>query len=217
MRLSELSINGSPVAFNDQPEGLADAKILFKRDPTYHGFLTEIDLSLTFRCGSGKEEIDAEFDERFIDGIGEITISEICGGEDIEATFTLDFTKYVRNSSTTTIGLIEVTPLDDFRNNLKNDIEVPASDAVDLYIRNIPIEYNYYSEASFVKESLTSQGQDIRQNTYTQDHIHFYPTTDTTINELEDGVALTLSEIAMIDYQSTTVNNYITNGYTTGS
>lgn len=152
MQLLEIKINGNNVDFLDQPDGLQSTNIKFDRD-SFNGITIDIDTKLRFFCGSGKEQIDEEYENRYIDGIGQITLQEICNGQNITVTFLLDFKLYKSNTDFTEVGLIEKNLTNNFKDNLKNPIEIQNEE--DIYIRNLPLKYDFYSSKStaFLKKS----------------------------------------------------------------
>lgn len=195
MILHSLIVNGNSVDFQDQPEGLDGASINYVRDH-FNGFQVELEYDLTFRCGSGKEEIDAEYDSNFENGTGTLTLYDKCNDYEMYAHFNLDFSKYKRTPSETTIGLIEVNDTNDFKDQMKNDVEIPDATGQDVYVRNLPVEYNYYSDRMTSAEDTVVAGNKIVDidTPFSTSPVSYglsiYPKTNTTVNELESGYTL---------------------------
>ena len=181
MQLVEIKINGNNVDFLDQPDGLQSTNIKFDRD-SFNGITIDIDTKLRFFCGSGKEQIDEEYENRYIDGIGQITLQEICNGQNITATFLLDFKLYKSNTDFTEVGLIEKNLTNNFKDNLKNPIEIQNEE--DIYIRNLPLKYDFYSSKStaFLKKS----GDNPNSLELNQSRLFFIPEFERNQSELED-------------------------------
>lgn len=191
MYISELIVNYVNIPILDQPEGLADASIVYERDE-FSGMVIKLDVDLIFRCGSGKDEIDEEYNNRFADGIGSIKIVDTCNDEEIEFEFKLDFSKYKYDSSTTTIGLEEALNLHEWKQNDKNDIEIPDSSVEVAYIRNIPIDYQYYSTEWNSKQDASTLGNFIIDEIHNPGDLYassyvIHPRATITVNELEQG------------------------------
>ncbi len=200
MQLVELNINGVNIDFQDQPDGLDKVTIGYDRDTPYNGFKVEAKATLTFYCGSGYNALKAEYDRAFVDGIGYAVISETCNGIDTEFKFNLDFSKYKQTTETIQLALVEDNPVGNLKDLLEVEKEIPEVDGVDVYVRNLDIDYFYHADKSIIKEipykeDGAAYGEDINFSFIGNLPIIFgcalNPRTETTINELEDGNTLT--------------------------
>jgi len=212
MRISEFKINNNIINIKDEPKGLSDAKIIFNRDLKYNGMTVDIDIKLTFYCASGKNEIDAEYERAFVDGIGEITIEDFCGGEYIYITFLLDFKEYKSTLDYTEIALIEKNPINNFKDNLTNDVELQGSEP--FHVRNLKLKYDYKHSRIKIQDKVpyTILRPD---NLFPEPALYLFliPTAEVDYNRLEDGNNISGNTLVMLNNgvfflpQSTTFQN----------
>jgi hypothetical protein len=196
MQVQELRINGNLINLIDSPEGLDETVIAYRRDDKYNGMSIEMDVKLKFYCASGKEEIDNEYQRAFVDGIGEITLTEQCNGQTITATFLLDFKKYRANSDWTEIGLIEKNATNNFKDNLTNEIELNGGE--DFHVRNLKLKYDYKHNKIKVQEKVPYTI--LRPNNtygYADIDLWMLPEAEVDYNRLEDGYNMNGNTLVM--------------------
>jgi hypothetical protein len=106
--------------------------------------------------------------------------------------FNLDFKKYDNKGDYTIVGLIDVNSL--WKQDLNKEIN-GGLNLVDFYVRNLPLNYDYYSSASSSEERIV--GSNIIDLSVAAGLLSktpfitaIYPQTNTTINDLEDGAQL---------------------------
>lgn len=202
MEVTKIVINGIEITTFDKPIGLDVNKLLLDRDFQYSCIDTTIEVELKFYCASGKEQLDAEYESKGVEGSGYVEIIDECGTNAQTYRFNLDFKKYNNQGDFTTVGLIDVNSL--WKQDLNKEINldyyssgVPTNFASDFYIRNLPLNYDYYSEGSSSEERLV--GSNIVDINRAAGGVKvpfitcIFPKTNTTINDLEDGSQL-LSE-----------------------
>jgi len=195
MEVTKLVVNSVEITLYNQPIGLEDIKVSLSRDMVYSCIDTTMDVDLKFYCGSGKEQIDIEFEAKGVEGTGYLEITDNCGTDAIVLQFNLDFKTYSKKGEYTSIGLIDVNT------SWKDELNRPVNmgSPVDFYVRNLALEYGYHSD------KFSSQEKTIDSSTNNTDflydvnlplsgndsHLSLYPRTYTTLNELESGAELT--------------------------
>jgi len=197
MEVTKIVINGIEITTFDKPIGLEVNKLSLDRDFQYSCIDTKIEAELKFYCASGKEQLDAEYESKGVEGSGYVEIVDECGTNAQTYRFNLDFKKYNNQGDYTTVGLIDVNSL--WKQDLNKEININtlSGDPADFYIRNLPLIYEYYSEN-------IEQSEDIA-NGYLQDFgagaayilLSVYPKVNTKINELEESNVLN-SEFSII-------------------
>ena len=194
MEVSKIVINNIEINTLDKPIGLEVTKLGLDRDFQYSCVDTTIEAELKFYCASGKEQLDAEYESKGIEGTGYVEITDTCGTNSQIYTFNLDFKKYNNNGNYTTVGLIDVNSL--WKQDLNKEVKVSdfSGAMVDFYVRNLQSTYQYYSEKSSSEERLSGSNIIDINNTTGAVKLPFitaiYPKTETTVNELEDGIQL---------------------------
>ena len=198
MEVTKIVINGIEITTLDQPIGLEVIKLSLDRDFQYSCIDTTIEVELKFYCASGKEQLDAEYESKGVEGSGYVEIVDECGTNAQTYRFNLDFKKYNNQGDFTTVGLIDINSL--WKQDLNKEININTLSGapVDFYIRNLPLNYDYYSESSSSEERLVGSNIiDLNVAAGIPAKLPFitciYPKTNTTINDLEDGSQL-LSE-----------------------
>lgn len=201
MEVTRIVINGIEITTLDKPIGLEVIKLALDRDFQYSCIDTKIEAELKFYCASGKEQLDAEYERKGVEGSGYIEITDICGTNEQTYQFNLDFTKYNNQGTFTTIGLIDVNSL--WKQDLNKEVNLdkftngsPTNFASDFYVRNLPLIYEYISNKwssieraaspRYAIDEFFAAGTAPSANFY----YNIYPKTDVNINELEDGFAL---------------------------
>jgi hypothetical protein len=210
MELKILNINGTNVDFKDQPSGLSKINIDYERDSPFNGFNIEAKATIEFYCASGYNELKAEYDRAFVDGVGYIIISETCNNVETTFKFNLDFTKYEQTINSIKIGLIQDNANGDLKDLLEVEKDIPDTESDQIYLRNIDVRYLYHSDKfSLVqtpyKENGAQYGENIKYDNRepTQNINIAYAInakTETTINELEIGNALTTESVDRGDF-----------------
>jgi hypothetical protein len=200
MELKILNINGVNVDFKDQPSGLSKINIDYERDSPFNGFNIEAKATIEFYCASGYNELKAEYDRAFVDGVGYIIISETCSNVETTFKFNLDFTKYEQTINSIKIGLIQDNANGDLKDLLEVEKDIPDTESDQIYLRNIDVRYLYHSDNfSLVqtpyKENGAQYGEDLDFDSVSlspliQFRYRINPKSETTINELEIGNAL---------------------------
>jgi hypothetical protein len=217
MQLIELNVNNTNVPFLDDPEGLDKVQIGYDRDSPFNGFKIECKATLTFYCGSGYNALKQEYQNRFVDGIGYLIIGETCNGIETSFKFKLDFSKYRQTTDTIQIGLIEDNEINSIKDLSEVDQEIDEADLSDVYVRNLDIKYKYHSDRSTLKETPykatgATFAEDINYPQILTSLLIAYsvnPKTETTINELEDGFALSAETVTNLFSNIDNSNNYI--------
>ena len=145
MEVTRLVVNGIEITTLDQPIGLEVNKLSLDRDFQYSCIDTKIEAELKFYCASGKEQLDAEYDSKGVEGSGYMEITDTCGTNSQIYTFNLDFKKYNNQGTFTTVGLIDVNSL--WKKDLDKEVNLTTGggNLVDFYVRNLQIEYDYSS------------------------------------------------------------------------
>ena len=210
MELKILNINGVNVDFKDQPSGLSKINIDYERDSPFNGFNIEAKATIEFYCASGYNELKAEYDRAFVDGVGYIIISETCSNVETTFKFNLDFTKYEQTINSIKIGLIQDNANGDLKDLLEVEKDIPDTESDQIYLRNIDVRYIYHSDNfSLVqtpyKENGAPYGEDITYsspNPLANIDIGYVinAKTETTVNELEIGNALTTESVDRGDF-----------------
>ena len=149
MEVTKIVINGIEIATLDKPIGLEVIKLALDRDFQYSCIDTKIEAELKFYCASGKEQLDAEYERKGVEGSGYIEITDICGTNTKNYLFNLDFNKYNNQGTFTTIGLIDTNSL--WKPKLNNEVNITQDTTIGniepFYVRNLPLNYQYYSES----------------------------------------------------------------------
>lgn len=197
MEVTRIVINSIEINTLDKPIGLEVTKLGLDRDFQYSCVDTTIEAELKFYGASGKEQLDAEYESKGVEGAGYVEIVDECGINAQTYTFNLDFKKYNNQGDYTTVGLIDINSL--WKQDLNKEVNLTTGggNLVDFYVRNLPLNYDYYSESSSSEERLVGSNIidiNIAAGTTKVPFITcIFPKTNTTINDLEDGYQL-LSE-----------------------
>jgi len=192
MEVTKIVINGIIITTVDKPIGLEVIKLSLDRDFQYSCVDTKIEAEPKFYCASGKTELDEEYESKGVEGSGYIEITDSCGTNAETYIFNLDFKKYNNQGDYTTIGLIDVNSL--WKKDLEKEVNLTTilSQPEDFYVRNLPLEYNYKID-SFTHES--NYPSTALQNYGITKMLHSLTTSIVSLNELEDGNALTNSDL----------------------
>ena len=203
MEVTKIVINGIEITTLDKPIGLEVIKLALDRDFQYSCIDTKIEAELKFYFASGKEQLDAEYESKGVEASGHIKITDTCGTNAQTYQFNLDFKKYNNQGDYTTVGLIDVNSL--WKQDLNKEVNldyyasgVPTNFASDFYVRNLPLNYLYYSESSEMNEILGTTRQDLiwpPLPTFPIDWFYIFQKTKTTLNELENGYQLLANQI----------------------
>jgi hypothetical protein len=207
MEVTKIVINGIEITTLDKPIGLEVIKLALDRDFQYSCIDTKIEAELKFYCGSGKTELDAEYESKGVEGSGYVEITDTCGTNAQIYRFNLDFKKYNNQGDYTTVGLIDVNSL--WKQELNKEVNLdryasgaPTNFATDFYVRNLQIEYDYSSQDVYALQDYDTTNTDHR---FVVQYI--MPKVRTIKNELEDSDGL------LMDYfvigQSTLKDQYI--------
>lgn len=201
MEVTRLVINSIEITTLDKPIGIEVIKLGLDRDFQYSCIDTKIEAELKFYCASGKTELDAEYESKGVEGSGYVEITDTCGTNAQTYQFNLDFKKYDNKGDYTIVGLIDVNSV--WKEDLNKEINLTTGglNLVDFYVRNLPLNYDYYASASSSEERIVGSNI-IDLNvaagpTKTPFITAIYPKTNTTINDLEDGSQL-LSETYLL-------------------
>jgi hypothetical protein len=203
MEVTKIVINDIEITTLDKPIGLEVNKLSLDRDFQYSCIDTSIEAELKFYCASGKTQLDAEYESKGVEGSGYVDITDTCGSNAKTYRFNLDFKKYNNQGDYTTVGLIDVNSL--WKQDLNKEVNLdryasgsPTNLVSDFYVRNLPLEYKYFSEGSEMNEILPTVRQDLiwpPLPTYPLDWFYIFHKTKTTLNELEDGSNLLANQI----------------------
>ncbi len=219
---AQLFINDIEVLLGTQPQGLEEFKVSLKRDTIYSGIDTTLDIEIKFFCTSGKEEIDAIYQANGLDANAYIQVTDTCGTDSVTFKYKLDFKNFQTNADFCTCNLVQLDDLSSGASNWKDDLKRTVNLTLegveeDLYVRNLPLVYNYDSDNIYGQ--ITSTTQNTEHNTglnpsafpwlvsgppfpapppvvvtpanYYQYVAHYImPKVDTNVNELEDSDGL---------------------------
>jgi hypothetical protein len=227
MEVTKIVINGIEITTSDKPIGLETIKLALDRDFQYSCIDTKIEAELRFFCASGKNELDAEYESKGVEGSGYIEITDTCGTNAQIYRFDLDFKKYNNQGDFTTLGLIDVNSL--WKKDLEKEVNISdfSGNMSDFYVRNLPLVYNYESDnvyAQIIQDTLDQTHDDgyippIPYNTappvgpggppptypYNIYFSHYImPKVDEKINELEDSDGLLMDYFVITERYSDT-------------
>lgn len=197
IRINKLILNGIEYSFTDdnQPEGINEATLSFKRDQLYIGHNLEIDTEFTFYCDSYKELLDEAYNQRGIDNEAEFHIDYICTGlNPLPFIFIVDWKTYKFDTKSTTFKLIANSEFTDYLNTDENEIELDNLDLQEVFVRKIPLRYlrdaNNFRINDF-SENNTKKINNIATSNIRYTNIFLLPTSDNIINEFEDSDIIT--------------------------
>lgn len=203
LRVKELILNNQTYVFTDsnQPSGLYDAEISFKRDSDYYGHNIEIETSLDFHCDSFKQELDQAFLSNNIDNNGFLIIEYVCDGlQPMPFRFLIDWKSYNLNTTRSTFKLISESPLSTYLKTDDNDLTLDSSKLEDVYVRKLGLRYNRlaydfglrdYADDGNIKRRRYNVGMD------RYSYLYIFPSSKTSINELEESTTITSEIISL--------------------